>query len=188
MSDIMTILALMFGFALLCVIGVVYLLSKRQISVVQNNSTSVTTERTDSSTGGSGRVERFLIKWTFILLVAGIAIATLANAVAMSFPNASVGNPQTLAIVATPAPMPTVAAPAHPLPLGEGRGDGVNPLIIINPLLAVVVIGIWTYAVIAMSNHRQRSRLIGQRRASAKREAQREAQLESMLPDSINQL
>jgi hypothetical protein len=179
----MTILALMFGFALACVIGVVYLLSKRQISVVQNNSTSVTTERTDSSTGGSGRVERFLIKWTFIAIVAGLVIATLANAIStasMSFPNASVGNPQSV-IVATPAPMPTVAAPSLPLPLGEGRGEGVstNPLTIIIPLLAGAVLTIWGYATINIIKIKR-----ARRRASP---AQREAQLESML-DQIETL
>lgn len=177
MTNLMTILALMFGFALLCVMAAIYWLSRRQIHVTQNNSTSVTTsERTDSNTGGSGRVERFLIKWTFILLVGGIAIATLANAITTSLPNASVGNPSVA--VATPAPMPTVSAP--PLPLGEGRGEGAstNPLTIIVPLLAGAAVTIWGYAAVNIINHRAR------RRTSP---AKREAQLEELL-DQIETL
>lgn len=184
MIDLMTILALMFGFALACVIAVVYLLSKRQIHVTQNNSTSVsTTERADSSTGGSGRIERAVIKWTFILLIGGIAIATLANAITTSFPNASVGNPQTQsAAVATPAPMPTVAASSHPLPLGEGRGEGAltNPLTIIVPLLSGAALTIWGYATVNIIKIKR-----ARRRTSP---AKREAELESILPDAVNQL
>jgi len=187
MTDLMTILALMFGFALLCVMAAIYWLSRRQIHVTQNNSTSVTTsDRTDSSTGGSGRVERFLIKWTFILLIGGIAIATLANAISTvttSFPNASVGNPSAIT-VATPAPMPTVAAPLLPLPLGEGRGEGTsastNPLTIIVPLLSGAALTIWVYATVNIIKIKR-----ARRRTSP---AKREAELESILPDAVNQL
>lgn len=187
MTDLMTILALMFGFALACVISVIYLLSKRQINVVQNNSTSVTTsERTDSSTGGSGRVERFLIKWGFILMVGGIVIATLANAVTTStasFQNVSIGNPQTQSVtIATPAPMPTVAAQPISSPVADGGGrEGVttNPLTIIIPLLAGAALTIWAYAAVNIIKSKR-----ARRRASP---AQREAHLEELL-DQIETL
>ena len=203
MTDLITTVtataALVFGFALCCVIGVVYLLSKRQINVVQNNSTSVTaTERTDSGSGGPGRIERFLIKWAFIGLLAAIVVVTLANAVTASFPaqRASIGNPQPQpAAIATPAPLPTVSAPAALLPAsspversedGGGR-EGVSPLTIIVPILILAAVAIWVYAIILMSAS-LRTRAARLDALSTKRTATRAEHLESIIPDAVNQL
>ncbi len=200
MTDLITTVtataALVFGFALCCVIGVVYLLSKRQINVVQNNSTSVTaTERTDSGAGGPGHIERFLIKWVFIGLLAAIVVVTLANAFTASFPaqRASIGNAQ-------PAPLPTVAAPAAllpatllraPSPVGEGWGEGlqgregVSPLSIIVPVLAVIALGLWAYIVRAWYSLRQQRYSI---RHAQPTSTQREQHLNDIIPDVVNEL
>lgn len=184
MTDILATAALMFGFALVCVLGVVYLLSKRQITVNQTNSPHINVDRSDSGpvTGG-GSVERFVIKWAFILLVAGIVIATLLNAVndiSQRVTNAI----QTAPSVSAPAPVsqPVYTAPAPAPRESDGReSPSLNPWHIVLPLLAVAVVYIW-FRIISLSIRRRKTT------RAVSTPAQREQHLNDILPDVINQL
>lgn len=181
LTDIAITAALVFGFALACVIAVVYLLSKRQITVNQvNHNEPRINVGSAVDTSGSGKLERAVIKWVALLLVGGILIAAAANAL-NSIGTAITAATQTAAPVAPPvsqpvAPRITTATAPQAAPQAAPT-SATEVLMIVIGLLIMANLGMWGYAAYYGLKRRQRQPAIAQ--------AKREQQLERML-DNLN--
>lgn len=176
LTDIAITAALVFGFALACVIAVVYLLSKRQITVNQvNHNAPRISVGSAVDTSGSGKLERAVIKWVALLLVGGILIAAAANAL-NSIGTAITAATQTAAPVA-----PTVSQPVAPrittATAPQAAPTSTDVLLLVIGLLVMANLGIWGYAAYYGLKRRQHQPAIAQ--------AKREQQLERML-DNLN--
>ena len=177
MTDIAITAALMFGFALTCLITVVYLLSKRQITVNQvNHNEPRINVGSAVDTSGSGKLERAVIKWVALLLVGGILIAAAANAL-NSIGTAITAATQTAAPVAPPVSQSVVPSITTATAPQASPTSATDVLLIVIGLLVMANLGMWGYAAYYGLKRRQRQPAITQ--------AKREQQLERML-DNLN--
>lgn len=176
LTDIAITAALVFGFALACVIAVVYLLSKRQITVSQvNHNEPRINVGSAVDTSGSGKLERAVIKWAVLLLVIGlsmVAAANVINSIGRSITSAT----QTAAPIAQPVAQPAQVV-SQTVTASAAKSPEQPTLVYVIGLLLLANVGIWGYAAYYGLKRRQRQPAITQ--------AKREQQLERML-DNLN--
>ncbi len=198
MTDLGWTIAAMLGFALVCVMTTVYLMSKRQITVNQhqeNHAAPVVVNAGDS--GGGLGLAPVLVGWAFKLLVAGFVLTALANIV-ISAGNGigqglqSIGNglnnsKPVVVVGQQPAIVPTLAPTSAPAPTSVPRAVPVATSVprfvpvpetatpdlmpVIIGVLAALMVGIWGSIGVMAWRQRgvKRTRAIaGQRNVSAR--------------------
>ncbi len=178
MSDLGWYLAGALGFALMCVIGVVWLLSKRSVNVtqVQENHAAPVVVHAGESGGGLGLAPA-LIGGAFKMLTAGIVLTLVVNLAIAAFSGLgaglqSIGNglsqqassqPKQIVVnyptaqpVPTTVPLPT-AAPvptAQPVPVYVPVQIEQDLLQVVVGVLAVVALGLWGYVAVTLWQRR----------------------------------
>ncbi len=173
MSDFGWYLAGAFGFALMCVIGVVWMLSKRTVNVhqVQENHAAPVVVNAGGESGGLG-IAPALIGGVFKMLMTGIVLTIVANLAIAAFSGIgaglqSIGNglsqqqppaPVVIYPTAQPTaiPQPT-AAPvptAQPVPVYVPVTAEPDLLPVLVGVLAVVAIGLWGYVGVTLLRRR----------------------------------
>lgn len=176
MSDFGWYLAGAFGFALMCVIGVVWMLSKRTVNVhqVQENHAAPVVVNAGGEGGGLG-IAPALIGGVFKMLMTGIVLTIVANLAIAAFSGIgaglqSIGNglsqqaqPQPIVVnyptaqpVPTAVPVPT-AAPVpteQPVPVYVPVTAEPDLLPVLVGVLAVVAIGLWGYVGVTLLRRR----------------------------------
>ncbi len=178
MSDLGWYLAGALGFALMCVIGVVWLLSKRSVNVtqVQENHAAPVVVHAGESGGGLGLAPA-LIGGAFKMLTAGIVLTLVVNLAIAAFSGLgaglqSIGNglsqqassqPKQIVVnyptaqpVPTTVPLPT-AAPvptAQPVPVYVPVQIEPDLLQVVVGVLAVVALGLWGYVAVTLWQRR----------------------------------
>jgi len=192
MSDLGWYLAAALGFALVCVIGVVWMLSKRTVNVtqVQENHAAPVIVNAGGDGSGLGLAPR-LIGGVFKMLMAGIVLTMIANLVIAAFNGLGTGlqaignglsqqaQPQQIVVnYPTAVPMPTAApvsvpesVPQYvPQPVPVVSEPDLLPVIV--GVLAVAALGLWGYVAVTLMQRRtiKRPNVISQQRNVSARE------------------
>lgn len=192
MSDFGWYLAAALGFALVCVIGVVWMLSKRTVNVtqVQENHAAPVIVNAGGDGSGLGLAPR-LIGGVFKMLMAGIVLTMIANLVIAAFNGLGTGlqaignglsqqaQPQQIVVnYPTAVPMPTAApvsvpesVPQYvPQPVPVVSEPDLLPVIV--GVLAVAALGLWGYVAVTLMQRRtiKRPNVISQQRNVSARE------------------
>lgn len=175
MTDFWTYVAVALGFALACVMTVVYLLSKRTVNVHQHqeNHAAPVTVNAGSDSGGLG-LAPMLISGAFKFLSAGIVLTLVINLVIAAFNGLGAGmqaignglsqqaQPQQIVVnyptavpVPTALPLPTAVPVPHVLPAPVVSQPDMVPVIVFGlVVLAVVAVGLWGYVAITLWQRR----------------------------------
>lgn len=183
MSDFGWYLAAALGFALVCVMTVVWLLSKRTVQVNQHqeNHAAPVTVNAVTETGSLG-IAPTLIGWAFKLIVGGFVfmlLLQLANSVLTSVGNGSqsIGDgmkqqPRTVPVAVTA--IPTVAATVVPTAIATRQPveqphavPAVQPVarqehtaaLVVLGVFAIAAIGLWSYIAAMLVRNRQPRRV-----------------------------
>ncbi len=179
MSDLGWYLAGALGFALVCVIGVVWMLSKRTVQVNQHqeNHAAPVTVNAVTETGGNG-IAPALIGGVVKLLVALMVLAMIVSAVSnLGSGLQSIGSglsqqaaPKQVQIV-MPTPIPTVRPVATASPIVIHETTVINPLPMVVAVLAAAAAAVWGYVVVTLLRRRPVARpnvISGTRQVSAR--------------------
>lgn len=192
MSDLGWYLAAALGFALACVIVVVWMLSKRSVHVtqVQENHAAPVTVHAGESGGGLG-IAPTLIGGAFKFITAGIALTLVINLLIAASNGIgaglqSIGNglsqqaqPQPQPIVInyptavpqpTAIPLPTAAPVPQAVPVPVVSEPDLLPVLV--GVLAVTAVGLWGYVAVTLMQRRpiQRQNVISRPRNVSARE------------------
>ena len=188
MSDLGWYLACALGFALMCVIGVVWMLSKRSVHVTQvqeNHAAPVTVHAGES---GGGGLYPALVGGMFKLLMAGFVLAAIIYGVqALGNGLQSVGNglsqqaqpkPQQIVVnYPTAVPMPTAAPVSVPasvpqyVPQAVPVTADIDLTGIVVVVLAIAAASLWGYVGVTLWRRRSIKRpsvISGPRNVSAR--------------------
>lgn len=188
MTDLGWTLAAILGFALVCVLFVVWALSKRTVNVTQvqeNHAAPVSVYAGD--TGGGLGIAPALIGGAFKFITAGIVLTLVANLVIAASNGIgaglqSLGNglsqqaqPQPQQIVVnypTPQPVPTVAPlpTAVPVPQAVPVVAEHDLLPVLVGVLAVTALGLWGYVAVTLLRRKpiKRPNVVSPRNVSAR--------------------
>jgi len=190
MSDLGWYLAAALGFALACVIGVVWMLSKRTVNVtqVQENHAAPVIVNAGGDGAGLGLAPR-LIGGVFKMLMAGIVLTMIANLVIAAFNGLGTGlqaignglsqqaQPQQIVVnyptavpQPTALPLPTAAPVPQAVPVPVESEPDLLPVIV--GVLAVAALGLWGYVAATLMQRRtiKRPNVISQKRNVSARE------------------
>ena len=174
MSDLGWYLAGALGFALMCVIGVVWMLSKRSVHVtqVQENHAAPVTVHAGESGGGLGLAPA-LIGGAFKMLTAGIVLTLVVNLAIAAFSGLgaglqSIGNglsqqaapkPQQIVVnyptavpLPTAAPVPTAVPVPQVVPAPVVSEPDLLPVLV--GVLAVMAVSLWGYVAVTLMQRR----------------------------------
>lgn len=199
MSDLGWYFAAALGFALVCVIGVVWMLSKRTVNVtqVQENHAAPVVVNAGGDGAGLGLAPR-LIGGVFKMLMAGIVLTMIANLVIAAFNGLGTGlqaignglsqqaQPQQIVVnyptalpvptavpVPTALPLPTAVPVPQVLPAPVVSQPDMVPVIVFGlVVLAVAAVGLWGYVAVTLLQRRtiKRPNVISQQRNVSARE------------------
>ncbi len=166
MTDLGWTIAAILGFALVCVMTVVYLMSKRQITVNQHQENHAAPVTVNAGGDGDGLgIAPALIGWVFKLLVAGIVLTIVANLIMTGVNGIGQGlqrigdglgrqaapQPQPI-VVNYPTPQPVQRLEPQYVPQAAPKAAPVEvewlPIAVVA--LAVMAVGLWGYVAVTL--------------------------------------
>jgi len=191
MTDLGWTLAAILGFALVCVLFVVWALSKRTVNVTQvqeNHAAPVSVYAGD--TGGGLGIAPALIGGAFKFITAGIVLTLVANLVIAALNGLGTGlqaignglsnqaEPKQITVVyptpqpiPTVAPLPTVAPVPQVVPQAVPQSVPVPDLLpVIVGVLALAALGLWGYVAVTLLRRKpiKRNNVVTPRNVSAR--------------------